>query len=83
MTNTARSCYDEKIFQRIKTVFNTSWNILRDTMDLNKLFDQPLLPALPHSVYDNYANVPVLPLQQQPDSQPHQQQLQQHHQHNT
>lgn len=81
LTNTARSCYDEKIFQRIKTVFNTSWNILRDTMDINKLFDQPLLPALPHSVFDNYANVLMPQIHQQSDFQQQQpQQLQQQQQ---
>lgn len=63
LTNTARSCYDEKIFERIKSVFVTSWHVLRDTMDLEKLFDEPFLsPPQQNIVFDNLPLAPNYPL---------------------
>lgn len=61
-TNTARSCYDEKIFERIKSVFVSSWHVLRDTMDLNKLFEEPFLSPPQNVVYDNLPLAPAFPL---------------------
>lgn len=54
LTNTARSCYDEKVFERIKSVFVTSWHVLRDTMELERLFDEPFLAPPPQNMpFDN------------------------------
>lgn len=61
-TNTARSCYDEKIFERIKSVFVTSWHVLRDTMDLDKLFDEPFLAPPQNVAFDHLPLAPNYPL---------------------
>uniref|UniRef100_T1H1L5 Uncharacterized protein n=1 Tax=Megaselia scalaris TaxID=36166 RepID=T1H1L5_MEGSC len=42
LTNTARSVYDGETFDRVKSVFVTSWKILQETMDLNSIFN-PML----------------------------------------
>lgn len=43
LTNTARSVYDNVIFEQIKSVFVRSCRTLHDSMDLNSLFDQPFM----------------------------------------
>lgn len=43
LTNTARSVYDNVIFEQIKGVFVRSCRTLHETMDLNSLFDQPFM----------------------------------------
>ncbi|XP_058824451.1 poly(A) RNA polymerase gld-2 homolog B-like isoform X2 [Topomyia yanbarensis] len=43
LTNTARSVFDAEIFEQIKSVFSTCWRRLKDTNDLNTIFDcEPL-----------------------------------------
>ncbi|XP_053695202.1 poly(A) RNA polymerase gld-2 homolog B-like [Sabethes cyaneus] len=43
LTNTARSVFDADIFEQIKSVFSTCWRRLKDTNDLNSIFDcEPL-----------------------------------------
>lgn len=48
LTNTARSVYDNVIFEQIKAVFVRSSSTLHETMDLNSLFEQPFM--LPTSI---------------------------------
>ncbi|XP_073834169.1 uncharacterized protein [Musca autumnalis] len=38
LTNTARSVYDYETFERVKSVFVSSWHALRDSLDLNSVF---------------------------------------------
>lgn len=61
LTNTARSCYDEEIFKRIKSVFVTSWHMLRDTMNLDALFDKPFLTPPATIPFDNLPVGPTYP----------------------
>ncbi|XP_058446222.1 poly(A) RNA polymerase gld-2 homolog B-like isoform X3 [Malaya genurostris] len=43
LTNTARSVFDAEIFEQIKSVFSTCWRRLKDTNDLNAIFEcEPL-----------------------------------------
>lgn len=56
-SNTARSCCDEKIFERIKKVFNESWHLLEETKDLDRLFSEPLAPPAFCTFYDNYTPI--------------------------
>lgn len=43
LTNTARSVFDAEIFEQIKSVFSTCWRRLKDTNDLDSIFDcEPL-----------------------------------------
>lgn len=58
-SNTARSCCDERIFDRIKTVFAKSWRKLRDTNDLNSLFCEQFAPPQYNQYYDNYVHTPI------------------------
>lgn len=60
LSNTARSCCDEKIFERIKKIFYESWHLLSETKDLEKLFDEPLAPPPITFIYDNYAQPPPI-----------------------
>jgi hypothetical protein len=62
LTNTARSVYDEEIFERIKQVFYTSWCCMRETLDLNSVFDEPLFKPQPVSSL-LYPPVPTSPIQ--------------------
>ena len=58
LTNTARSCYDASIFERIKSVFITSYHVLKETETFESLFAKPFLSAPPHCIiYNNSANV--------------------------
>lgn len=61
-SNTARSCCDEKIFERIKKIFHESWLLLRQTKDLDRLFSEPLVPPAYCSYYDNYTPVLYQPM---------------------
>lgn len=43
LTNTARSVFDADIFEQIKSVFSTCWRRLKETNDLNSIFEcEPL-----------------------------------------
>lgn len=57
-SNTARSCCDEKIFERIRKVFYESWLLLGKTKDLETLFGEPLAPPAFNAIYDNYMQAP-------------------------
>lgn len=57
-SNTARSCCDEKIFERIRKVFYESWLLLGKTKDLDALFGDPLAPPAFNATYDNYMQAP-------------------------
>lgn len=53
---------DVAIFEQIKSVFVMSWNKLRDTMDLNQLFDRPFMANPPRILYNtNYNYVRSFP----------------------
>lgn len=52
-SNAARSCCDERIFERIKKIFTKSWHLLRDTKDLEQLFSDEILEPPAHAYYDN------------------------------
>lgn len=52
LTNTARSVYDAETFLRIKDVFITSFHRLKETLDLNVLFETSFLqPPRPLSCF--------------------------------
>ncbi|XP_055326972.1 poly(A) RNA polymerase gld-2 homolog B-like isoform X2 [Sitodiplosis mosellana] len=61
-SNTARSCCDEKIFERIKKIFHESWLLLRQTKDLDRLFSEPLVPPAFCTFYDNYTPILYQPM---------------------
>ena len=42
LTNTARSAYDQEIFQKIKNVFFASFYQLKETRNLETVFQEPL-----------------------------------------
>lgn len=51
-SNAARSCCDEKIFERIKELFSRSWHLLQETKDLDRLFsDEVLVPPVYGTTY--------------------------------
>lgn len=54
-SNTARSCCNEKIFERIKKIFSKSWHLLRETKELESLFGEVLVPhpQIYNTFYDN------------------------------
>lgn len=56
-SNTARSCCDEKIFERIKKIFFESWHLVRETKDLDRLFAEPLAPPAFCTFYDSYTPI--------------------------
>lgn len=60
LTNTARSVYDVETFDRIKDVFVTSFHRLKETMNLNSLFEMSFLQApqsLTSLVNSNISNI--------------------------
>lgn len=61
-SNTARSCCDEKIFDRIKKIFYESWHSLRETKDLDRLFGEALAPPAFCTFYDNYTPMIYQPM---------------------
>lgn len=62
-SNAARSCCDERIFERIKTIFTKSWHILQDTKDLDQLFSDEILEPPAHAYYDsNYSRILYHPM---------------------
>ncbi|XP_075154293.1 uncharacterized protein LOC142227936 isoform X2 [Haematobia irritans] len=46
LTNTARSVYDFETFERVKGVFISSWQVLKDSLDLNSVFMPVFEPGL-------------------------------------
>lgn len=52
-TNAARSCCDERIFERIKKIFTKSWHLLDETKDLDALFSDEMLVPPAYAYYDN------------------------------
>lgn len=62
-SNAARSCCDERIFERIKKIFTKSWHILQDTKDLDQLFSDEILEPPAHAYYDsNYSRILYHPM---------------------
>ncbi|KAL3866884.1 hypothetical protein ACJMK2_044137 [Sinanodonta woodiana] len=41
LSNTARSCYDDKTFSRVTRVIKRSYNVLARTRDVNKILSEP------------------------------------------